>query len=179
MSNVLLNTSILTIYGLWKSSEIFIVDKSLAVRIGWQITRRLSDLVFVMSNGAIFNKDKNTTVRFSVRNCTYTNEKLYLRMSNVLLNNLQQYYSDLWPLFWKPSEIVNCIICWQIAQIIKNAVRLILDNFGIVGFLFFGRIPVDSSHFSLHFDNILSPKATTYSRLDVLNWRPTEECSVL
>jgi hypothetical protein len=119
MSNVLLNTSILTIYGLWKSSEIFIVDKSLAVRIGWQITRRLSDLVFVMSNGAIFNKDKNTTVRFSVRNCTYTNEKLYLRMSNVLLNNLQQYYSDLWPLFWKPSEIVNCIICWQIAQIIK------------------------------------------------------------
>jgi hypothetical protein len=44
--------------------------------------------------------------------------------------------------------------------IIKNAVRLILDNFGIVGFLFFGRIPVDSSHFSLHFDSILSPKRT-------------------
>jgi hypothetical protein len=61
----------------------------------------------------------------------------------------------------------------------KNAVRLILDNFGIVGFLFFGRIPVDSSHFSLHFDNILSPKAPKYFSLDVLNWRPTEECSVL
>jgi hypothetical protein len=28
------------------------------------------------------------------------------------------------------------------------------DNFGIVGFLFFGRIPVDLSHFSLHFDSI-------------------------
>ena len=36
---------------------------------------------------------------------------------------------------------------------------MILDNFGIVGFLFFGRIPVDSSHFSaLHFDCILGPK---------------------
>jgi hypothetical protein len=45
----------------------------------------------------------------------------------------------------------------------KNAVRLILDNFGIIGFLFFGRIPVDSSHFSLHFDSILSPKAQKYS----------------
>jgi hypothetical protein len=50
------------------------------------------------------------------------------------------------------------LYCWQIAQnysdiqlIIKNAVRLILDNFGIVGFLFFGRIPVDSSHFSLFY----------------------------
>jgi hypothetical protein len=41
-----------------------------------------------------------------------------------------------------------------IKLIIKNAVRLILDNFGIVGFLFFGRIPVDLSHFSLHFDSI-------------------------
>jgi hypothetical protein len=48
------------------------------------------------------------------------------------------------------KQTTNCIICWQIAQIIKNAVRLILDNLGIVGFLFFGRIPVDSSHFSLH-----------------------------
>ena len=42
-----------------------------------------------------------------------------------------------------------------IKLIIKNAVRLILDNFGIVGFLFFGRIPVDLSHFSLHFDSIV------------------------
>jgi hypothetical protein len=41
-----------------------------------------------------------------------------------------------------------------IKLIIKNAVRLILDNFGIVGFLFFGRMPVDLSHFSLHFDSI-------------------------
>jgi hypothetical protein len=33
----------------------------------------------------------------------------------------------------------------------------LISNFGIVGFLFFGRvplIPVDLSHFSLHFDSI-------------------------
>jgi hypothetical protein len=53
----------------------------------------------------------------------------------------------------------------------KNVVRLILDNFGIVGFLFFDRIPVDSSHFSLHFDNILSPKAPKYFILNVLNFK--------
>jgi hypothetical protein len=35
----------------------------------------------------------------------------------------------------------------------------IVDNFGIIGFLFFGRIPVDSSYFSLHFDSIFEPKA--------------------
>jgi hypothetical protein len=122
----------------------------------WQIARS----TYLLTNHSPFvrpcicnaykwrNKDKNTTVRFSVRNCTYeweivlTNEKLYLRMSNVLLNNWQQYSSDLWPLLWPLSLKAkrNCIICWQIAQIIKNAVRLILDNFGIVGFLFFGRI---------------------------------------
>jgi hypothetical protein len=45
---------------------------------------------------------------------------------------------------------------------------LILDNFGTSGFLFFGRIPVDSSHFSLHFDSILSPKAPKYFILNVL-----------
>jgi hypothetical protein len=44
---------------------------------------------------------------------------------------------------------------------------LILDldinfAFGIIGFLFFGRIPVDSSHFSLYFDSILSAKAPKY-----------------
>jgi hypothetical protein len=45
---------------------------------------------------------------------------------------------------------------WQIAQIklIKNAVRLILANFDMVGFLVFGRIPVDLSNFFF----ILSPK---------------------
>jgi hypothetical protein len=56
----------------------------------------------------------------------------------------------------------NCIAneSLKIIQlIIKNAVRLILDNYGIIGFLFFGRIPVDLSHFSLHFDSILCPKA--------------------
>jgi hypothetical protein len=55
-----------------------------------------------------------------------------------------------------------------IKLIIKNAVRLILDNFGIVGFLFFSRIPVDSSHFSLHFDSVASPKAPKYFILNVL-----------
>ena len=35
---------------------------------------------------------------------------------------------------------------------------MILDNFGIVGFLVFGRMPVDSSHFSPHFDSIFSSK---------------------
>ena len=64
-----------------------------------------------------------------------------------------------------------------------------LDNFGIIGFLFFGRIPVDSSHFSLHFDSILSPKAPKYFILNVLKRSLIldqlaadsfeEECSVL
>jgi hypothetical protein len=81
----------------------------------------------------------------------------------------------------------NCIVdkSLKIIKLIKISVRLILDNFGIVGFLVFGHIPVDSSHFSLHFDIILSPK---YFVLKVLkrsfnpnvrtNWRPTGECSV-
>jgi hypothetical protein len=35
-------------------------------------------IVFVMPiNGAIANKDKNTTVRFSVRNCTYGCQMYY------------------------------------------------------------------------------------------------------
>jgi hypothetical protein len=42
------------------------------------------------------------------------------------------------------------------------------DNFGIIGFLFFDRIPVDSSHFSLHIDSILSPKVPKYFILNVL-----------
>jgi hypothetical protein len=42
-----------------KSREFFIVDKSLAVRIVDKFnTRLLSDLLFVMPIGAIFNKDK-------------------------------------------------------------------------------------------------------------------------
>jgi hypothetical protein len=54
----------------------------------------------------------------------------------------------------------NCIVdkSLKIIELIKNAERLILDNFGIVGFLVFGRIPVDWSHFSLHFDSGLSRK---------------------
>jgi hypothetical protein len=66
---------------------------------------------------------------------------------------------------------------------------LTLDTFGIIGFLFFGRIPVDSSHFSLHFDSILSPEAPKYFILNVLKGSLIldqlaadsfeEECSVL
>jgi hypothetical protein len=52
----------------------------------------------------------------------------------------------------------NCIVdkSLKIIKLTKNAVRLILDNFGIVGFLVFGSMPVGSSHFSPHFDSILS-----------------------
>jgi hypothetical protein len=35
---------------------------------------------------------------------------------------------------------------------------LFLDNLGIVGFLVCGRMAVDPSRFSIHFDIILSPK---------------------
>jgi hypothetical protein len=49
----------------------------------------------------------------------------------------------------------NCIVdkSLKIIKLIKNAVRLILDKFGIIG-----HMPMDSSHFSPHFDSILSPK---------------------
>jgi hypothetical protein len=85
-------------------------------------------------------------------------------MSNVLLNNsiLAIYGFCL----WKPSEIV--LLTNRSKLFIKNAVRFILDNFSIVGFLFFSRIQVDSSHISLHFDSILSPKAPKYFILNVL-----------
>jgi hypothetical protein len=67
----------------------------------------------------------------------------------------QQNSSDLWPLKVKRDCIVHKSL--KIIKLMKNAVRSILDNFGIVSFLVFGRIPVDSSHFPLHFDSILSP----------------------
>jgi hypothetical protein len=82
----------------------------------------------------------------------------------------------------------NCIVdkSLKIVKLIKNAVRLILDNFGIVGFLVFGRMPVDSSHFSPHFDSILSPKyfiskalKRSFDPIVRTNWRPTGKCSVL
>ena len=68
-------------------------------------------------------------------------------------------------------------------KLIKNAVRLILDNFGIVGFFVFGHMPVDSSHFSPHFDSILNSKYFILKALKRCfdpnvgtNWRPTGEC---
>ena len=123
------------------------------------------------------NKNKNTTVRFSVGNCTNGCQMYYYK---------HQYSNDLWPLKIKR----NCILLINrskllIKLIIKNAVGLILDNFGIVGFLFFSPIPVDSSHFSLHFDNILRPKAPKYFILNVLKsslilaYGPTGGISVL
>jgi hypothetical protein len=42
--------------------------------------------------------------------------------------------------------------------VFESQAKFIVDNFGIIGFLFFGRIPVDSSYFSFHFDSILSRK---------------------
>ena len=112
-------------------------------------------------------KDKNTTVRFSVRNCPYECQMYLYYINNSILA------SDVWPLSLKAKR--NCIVVDKSLKIIKlnykNAVCLILDNFGIVGFLFFGRIPVDSSHFSLHFDSILSPKDPKYFLLNVLKRR--------
>ena len=54
----------------------------------------------------------------------------------------------------------SCIVdkSLKIIKLVQNAVRLILYDIRIVGFLVFGRIPVDSSHFFLNFDSILSPK---------------------
>jgi hypothetical protein len=99
-------------------------------------------------------------------------------MSNVILNNSILAIYGLCLL--KPSEIVDKSL--KIIQlIIKNAARLILGNFGIVGFLFFGRIPVDSSHFSLHFESIFYVERfkALFNPSVRTNWRPTEECSVL
>jgi hypothetical protein len=68
------------------------------------------------------------------------------------------------------------------------SVSLILIPFFII-LNFFARIPVDLSHFSLHFDSILSPKAPKYFILNVLKRSLIldqlaadsfeEECSVL
>jgi hypothetical protein len=55
----------------------------------------------------------------------------------------QQYSSDLWILSLKAKR--NCIVDKLLKFIkiaLKYAVRLILDNFSIVGFHLFGRIPV-------------------------------------
>ena len=70
----------------------------------------------------------------------------------------------------------NCIVdkLLKIIKLIymKNALCLILDNFDIVGFLIFARIPVDSSHFSLHFNSILSPK-NFLKHSSILAYEPT------
>jgi hypothetical protein len=60
-------------------------------------------------------------------------KQLYLRMSNVLLNNIILAIYGL----WKSNEIVLFTSWFEIIKLIKNAVRLILANFGrpIVGFL--------------------------------------------
>jgi hypothetical protein len=89
-------------------------------------------------------------------------------MSNVILNNSILAIYGLCLL--KPSEIVDKSL--KIIQlIIKNAARLILDNFSIVGLLFFGRIPVDSSHFSLHFESIFM--LNVLKRSFILAYSPT------
>ena len=55
------------------------------------------------------------------------------------------------PVNLAPLYILSC-------ELLTNRSRLILDNLGIVGFLVCGRMAVDSSHFSINFDIILSPK---------------------
>jgi hypothetical protein len=52
--------------------------------------------------GASYNKDKNTTVRFSVRNCTKYGCQMYSITK-------QQYSSDLWPLMSLKAKR-NCIV---------------------------------------------------------------------
>ena len=123
-----------------KSLAVCIVDKSLAVR--------LHVLVFVLPND---------TIRIKI---PPFDSALEIVITDVKCITKRQYSSGLWPLSLKAKR--NCIVdklLKIIKLIMKNAVRLILDNFGIIGFLIFGRIPVDSSHFSLHFNSILSPKS--------------------
>jgi hypothetical protein len=55
------------------------------------------------------------------------------------------------PVNLAPLYILSC-------ELLTNRSRLILDNLGIVGFLVCSRMAVDSSHFSINFDVILSPK---------------------
>ena len=64
-----------------------------------------------------------------------------------------QYSSDLWPTKDKRNckmRIVDKSL--KIIKLVKNSVRLILGNFRIVGYPFFGRMPMDSSHSSLCFE---------------------------
>jgi hypothetical protein len=56
---------------------------------------------------------------------------------NVKCITKQQNSSDLWLLKVKRDCIVDKLL--KIIKLIKNAVRSILDNFRIVGFLVFGR----------------------------------------
>ena len=74
------------------------------------------------------------------------------------------YQYEIYPLSLEAKR--NCIVYRSLKilkLIIKHAVRLILDNVGIVGSL-----PVDSSHFSLHLDSILSSKVPEYFILNAL-----------
>jgi hypothetical protein len=98
-------------------------------------------------------------------------QKFYTYMDAKFISK-QQYSSDLWP----SKDKRNCMYIvdklLKFIKVITNSVHLILDNFRIVGYPFSGRIPMDSSHFSLHFDSILSPK---YLILKVLkrNFNPS------
>ena len=82
----------------------------------------------------------------------------------------QQYSSDV--AFERQAKLYIVEKLLKIIKQIKNSVRLILDNFRIVVYPFSGHIPMDSSHYSLHFDSILSPK---YLILKVLkrNFNPS------
>ena len=85
-----------------------------------------------------------------------TGTAIILILDSNFISKQLQYCSDLWP----SKDKRNCIVdkSLKIIQLIKNSARLILHNFRFVGFLFFGRIPMDSPQFSLHSDSILSRK---------------------
>jgi hypothetical protein len=124
-----------------------IVRQSARSTFCWQITRSTFHSVFVL----------NAAIRIKIPPFDSELEIVLITDVNCITNSILAIYGLC---LWKPSEIALLTNRSKLFKlIIKNAVCLILDNFGIIGFLFFGRIPVDSPHFSLHFDSILSPKA--------------------
>jgi hypothetical protein len=105
----------------------------------------------IFLQGLVFNApylwDKTTTVQISIKSSTYTGAKFIFK---------QQYSSDM--AFERQAKLYIVEKLLKIIKRIKNSVRFILDNFRIVVYPFSGHIPMDSSHYSLHFDSILSPK---------------------
>jgi hypothetical protein len=98
MSSVLQNTSILAIYGLWKSSEIVLLTNRSQYVLLLQITRATFVLVFVMPNGAI--RIKIPPFDSALEIVLITDVKLLLNNSILAIYGL---------CLWKSSEIVLLI----------------------------------------------------------------------